>query len=225
MTPAEILGRVLPRWRAKLPPGYSRVEIDGFVRRHRRVLEDLVTAALGLRRAEAGHAPETAGEFAAYGTVVTRERPRDAEPDDAVLVKLMALIDKDFSTGRYREESVLSNLGLEYVDTRAEAILLRARRWDAVPLLVDRPALAVVVAGSVVALRDHMGRLAIHPDRRGTLNHLYADLSHVEDEILQMREAQPLEWNTKARLRQYALAMWAGARAAASSLTPQRTSP
>jgi hypothetical protein len=83
----------------------------------------------------------------------------------------MKAIDKDFAAG-YFERTVMSNLGLEYVDTRAEAILLRKRSWDAVPLLLDRPALAVVAGSSVVALRDSMGRLAIHPDRRGTLNQL-----------------------------------------------------
>lgn len=225
MKPAEILDRVLSRWWAKLPPRFSRVEIDGFVRRHQRVLEDLVILAVAQRRAEAGHSPESAPEFAAYDPIVTRERARDIEPDDAVMIRLMAMIDEDFRTGHYHEESVLSNLGLEYVDTRAEAILLRARGWDAVPLLLDRPALAVVVAGSVVAFRNHMGSLAIHPDRRGTLNHLYADLSRAEETILRMRDEQPLEWNTKERLQRYALAIWAGARAAASQLTFPRTTP
>jgi hypothetical protein len=73
----------------------------------------------------------------------------------------------------YREQLILTNYGLEYVETRAEAIVLRAYGWDAVPLLLVRPALAVVAAGMTVALRDWFGRLAIHPARRGTLNHLH----------------------------------------------------
>lgn len=225
MKPAEILGRLLTQWRAKVPPRFSRVEVDEFIRRHQRELEGLVAKAVAQRRAEAGHSPETAVEFAAYDPIVARERTKDSAPDEAVVVRLMALIDVEFRTGRYHEASVLSNLGLEYVDTRAEAILLRARGWDVVPLLVDRPALAVVVAGSVVALRDHMGSLAIHPDRRGTLDHLHADLSRAEEAILRMRDEQPLEWNTKERLQRYALAMWSSARAAASQQTSPRTSP
>lgn len=226
MKPAETLGRILPRWRAKLPPRFSRADVDGFIRRHRQTLEVLVASALARRRAEAGHGPETADEFAAYDPVVARERAHDAEPDAAVLDRLVRLIDADLATGRYHEASVLSNLGLEYVDSRAEAILVRARGWDAVPLLLDRPALAIVAGGSVIALRDHMGSLAIRPDRRGQLNHLYADLSRAEDQIVHMREEMRLEWNTRERLRRYALAIWAGARAAASlTTTPIRTSP
>lgn len=213
MNPAEILERLLPRWRATLPPSYSPATIDGFVRRHRGELEDLVVLALARRKAEAGEAPDTAVEFAAYNPIVERERPLDAGTDKAVLVRLMKLIDKDFAAG-YAERTVLSNLGLEYVDTRAEAIMLRTLGgWDAVPLLLDSPALGFVLDGSVVAVRDSMGRLAIHPDRRGTLNQIYFDLSKVEDKILHLREDMDLEWNTKERLDRYARSLWRRARA------------
>jgi len=210
--PAEVLERLLPRWRAKLPPGYSPQTVDGFIRRRRAELEGLVVQALARRKAEAGEVPDTADDFAAYNPIVDRERRHDADSDKAVVARLMKAIDKDFAAG-YFERTVMSNLGLEYVDTRAEAILLRKRSWDAVPLLLDRPALAVIAGSSVVALRDSMGRLAIHPDRRGTLNQLHFDLSKVEDKIMHLREDMNLEWNTKERLDRYARSLWRRARA------------
>lgn len=225
MTPAEVLSRILPRWRAKLPPRFSRADVDGFVRRHRRELEDHVARALDRRRAEAGHRPTTQDEFAAYDPIVARERVHDAEPDADVLARLMTRIDAEFATGRYHEASVLSNVGLEYVDTRAEAIFVRTEGWDAVPLLGDRPALAIMASGSLIAFRDHMGGLAIRPDKTGRINHLYAALRHAEEQVLHMREEMRLEWNTKERLRRYALAVWVGARAVASLHNPTRISP
>lgn len=226
MTPAEILVRVLPRWRAKLPPRYSRADVDGFVRRHRSELESLVARALAQQRAEAGHRPTTVEEFAAYDPIVTRERILDAESDGDVLARLMKRIDAEFATGRYIEASVLSNVGLEYVDARTEAILVRVEGWDAVPLLGNRPALAIVSGGAMIALRDHMGGLAIRPDKFGQINHLFAALRRSEEQVLHMREEMRLEWNTKERLRRYALAIWVGARAYASQFNlPIRTSP
>jgi len=225
VTPAETLSHILPRWRAKLPAGFSRSDVDGFVHRYRRELEAHVAMALARRSAEAGHRPTTMEEFAGYDPIVARERIHDAEPDADVLARLMKRIDAEFATGRYREASVLSNVGLEYVDTRAEAILIRVEGWDPVPLLIDRPALAFVISGSVNALRDDMGGLAIRPDKSGQLNHLFAALRRAEEQILHMREEMRLEWNTKERLRRYALAIWVGARAAASLSNPTRISP
>jgi hypothetical protein len=210
---AEVLERLLPRWRATLAPSYSPATIDGFIRRRRGDLADLVAQALARRNAEAGEEPDTAVEFAAYSPIVDRERRHDAGTDKAALARLMKVIDKDLAAG-YREGTVLSNVGLEYVDTRAEAIMMRTLRgWDAVPLLLDRPALAFVAAGSVVALRGAMGRLAIHPERRGTLNQIHFDLAKVEDKIVHLREDMNAEWNTKERLDRYAKSLWRRARA------------
>ena len=78
----------------------------------------------------------------------------------------------------------------------------------------------------MIALRDHMGGLAIRPDKFGQINHLFAALRRSEEQVLHMREEMRLEWNTKERLRRYALAIWVGARAYASQFTlPIRTSP
>jgi hypothetical protein len=211
MKSAEVLERLLPRWRARISARHAPAEVDGFVRRHREALEALVAQVL---RARGGERPDTAEDFAAYDPIVARERRRDAGTDKAVLEQLMQQVDADFRRG-YREELILTNYGLEYVETRAEAIVLRAYGWDAVPLLLVRPALAVVAAGMTVALRDWFGRLAIHPARRGTLNHLHFDIDRVETEVQDLRQALDLPHNTKERLAHHAQALWKRARVAA----------
>lgn len=209
---SELIPRVVRRWREKLGAEYPRTVVDAFVRRYEATLEAMVAREL-VRRAEAGRKPTGAHAFAAYVGVVERERGVDALPDEQLLERLSALIDVDFATGRYREQSVLDNFGREYVLARGEAMFLRLRGWDAVPLLVDAPALAIVVGGrKVIAVRTHMGLLVIHPERRGTLNHLYADVRKAEEDIEAILEDLTLETNTKERLLQFALAVWDAAR-------------
>jgi hypothetical protein len=209
---SELIPRVLRRWREKLGAEYPRTVIDTFVQRHQATLETMVDREL-VRRAEAGRTPTGFHAFAAYVGVAERERGVDALPDEEILERLSALIQADFATGRYREQSVLDNLGREYVLARGEAMFLRLRGWDAVPLLVDAPALAIVVGGGkVIAVRTHMGHLIIHPERRGTLNHLYADVRKAEEDIEAILEELTLETNTKERLMRFALAVWDAAR-------------
>ena len=222
MTPGQLLDRLLPRWRARLGAGSSPAYVDGFIRRNREALERLVAQVLLRRRAETGERPHTAEDFAAYNPVVAREREQDAGADEAVLERLMQRIDADFRAG-YREQLVLVNFGREYVETRAEAIVLRAYGWDAVPLQLDRPALAFVADRTTVALRDWFGRLAIHPDRRGTLNHLQADISKVEAKVQHLSEVLGLPHDTKERLGALATALWKRARAAAAHRDPEST--
>lgn len=211
-TAPEVLDTLLTRWRAALPVRYAPAYIDGFVRRHRDLIEALVASARARRRAERGDRPQTHADFAAYDAIVTRERSIDAGPDKAILARLMTLIDADLREG-YRELLVFNNLGLEYIDTRTEAILLRSAGWDAVPLLLPSPALAIVVSRSLVAVRDCMGGLAMHPEHRGTPNHLRTDLRQAEQTILALREVIPIEPDTKERLAMYARAIWKRARA------------
>ncbi|MBA3547976.1 MAG: hypothetical protein H0T76_15945 [Nannocystis sp.] len=212
-TAPEVLDKLLTRWRAALPVRYAPAYVDGFLRRHRALIEALVAGTWTRRRAERGDRPQTAAEFAAYDAIVARERPRDADSDKAILARLMTRIDADLREG-YRELMVFNNLGLEYIDTRTEAILLRSVGWDTVPLPLPSPALAVLAADRVIALRDSMGGLAIHPDRRGTLNHLRADLRQAEETIVALRKVLQIEPDTKERLTTYARAMWRRARAA-----------
>jgi hypothetical protein len=165
------LETVLARWRTRLPPGTSPAAFDAFVQRNRPALEDMVARKAATR----GELPETAREFAAYDPLVARERARDAEPDERVWQRLSVQFDRRVRRGMKALEA-LANFGLDYVNARGEALLLQGAGWDALALLLARPALAVLAAGSVVAVRDTFGRLAIHPGRRGTLNHLHADL-------------------------------------------------
>ena len=220
--PAELLDQLLTRWRAALPVRVAPAYIDGFIRRHRAQIEALVVGTLARRKAERGERPTSAEEFAAYDPIVARERPRSADSHQAILARLMKRIDADLAEG-YRESTIFNNLGLEYIDTHAEAILLHNVGWDAVPLLLKVPVLAVVAAGSVIALRDTMGGLAIHPARRGTLNQLRGDLDRAEHRIVELREVIGIETDTKERLSAYASALWK--RAALPQQTPHLPNP
>ena len=207
------LETVLARWRTRLPPGTSPAALDAFVRRNRPALEDMVARKAATR----GELPETAREFAAYDPLVARERARDAEPDERVWQRLSVQFDRRVRRGM-KELEALANFGLDYVNARGEALLLQGAGWDALALLLVRPALAVLAAGSVVAVRDTFGRLAIHPGRRGTLNHLHADLGRAERGVLHLREVIDIPLGTKARLGRFALEPWSRARAATDPL-------
>jgi hypothetical protein len=216
--PAEVLKRLLPRWRASLPARYSPADVDGFIRRNRAAMEALIVQALARRKAERGRPPETAEEFAGYDAVVARERPRDAESDNAVIRRVMKRVD-ELLAEHYRELFVLRNV-VEYIDARAEAILLRNAGWDAVPLFLDRPAIAVL-APTVVAVRDAMGYLAIHPARAGTLHHLIADTTKAEAKTAELCGDINIELNTNERVGRYASSLWKHARASMPQYTPR----
>lgn len=159
-----------------------------------------------------GELPKTAQEFATYDPLVEQERRADAEPDEAVLHRLMQRIDARIAHGE-AERPVVVKLGLDYVEARAEAILLRGAGWDAVPLLLDRPALALTLPSGaahtmVVAVRDTMGRLAIHPDRTGTLNHLHPVLRTAEETVARLHERIDRPIATRAQLERFAESLW-----------------
>jgi hypothetical protein len=156
-TPAEILEKVLPRWRAKLPPRYSPDYIDGFIERNREFLTSVIARAMMVRRIKRGAPPETPDEFAAYARLVARERPKDLEPDDEVLRRLVARLEKMKPRGRVDPQAALT----AYVEARAEAALLRQAGWDAVPLLLREPAIAIVVGDVVVAVVDVLATLHV----------------------------------------------------------------
>lgn len=224
MTAAEFLADFLPRWQATRPPRYTPDIIAGFLRRQRGVLEVLVQRALARCRAERGELPDTIAEFAAYDDVVERERRRDAQSDAGVLQHLVNRVKERVVRDHEPEITVLAMLGDDYVSTRTEAILLRHAGWDAVPLMLKIPALAVVVAGSVVALRNTMGHLAIHPLQRGALNHLLADIHKAEIRTLYLRDAVDITRGTYEQMVRFAMALWASARKPASAgvATPRR---
>ena len=207
------IDRFIDRWRATLSPSFTSEDFDGYMRRHRAEVEALILDTLARRGAETGERPEIRADFLAYDAVVSAQRLVDGQPDAQVLRELMRQVDAQFAEG-YNELSVFHNFAVEYIDARTEAIFLRDAGWDVVPLLLERPALAILADGHVVAVRDWRGWLNIHPERRGTLNHLYADLRQAEEKLLHLREVIDSERDTKERLTKYARVMWKRARAA-----------
>ena len=208
---AQEVDKFLARWQATLSPAFAPAYVDGYFRRHRAEIKALVVRSLAERAARHGGRPEDAADFLAYDAVVATQRLVDGKSDRQVLQLVMRGVDAQFSEG-YAEWSVYGNFAVEYVDTRTESILLREAGWDVVPLLLDSPGLAIIAGGHLVALRDPMGWLNIHPDRRGTLNHLYADIRRVEEKTVDLRGVVGIKPNTKERLAKYAVAMWKQAR-------------
>ncbi|MBZ5709375.1 SNF2-related protein [Nannocystis pusilla] len=212
MTPAVILDKLLPRWRAKLPPSYSPEFIDGFIQRNRDALEAVVARAMMLRRMKRGEPPKTAEEFAAYAKLAARERPKDAEPDAAVIKRIMKRMDKMLARdpGPDGQEGAVA-FGVEFAEIRAEAILLRQIGWDAVPLLLRRPALVILESGSPFIVRNASGELHLNPIySEGSDERLRADLKAVQERVAQLRDGIA----DAARLDRYAAALWTRARAA-----------
>lgn len=219
-TAEDTLTVLLPRWRASMPASVAPVAVEQFVRRHRSTLLGLVADAL---RAAEGRMPTTAAEFAAYNALVARERPRDAQPDDVVIRRVLRRVDAVLAEG-YAERVTVRNHGQEYVDARAEALILRDAGWDAVPLLTTLPALAIVVGGGVVAVRDSMGAMTIHPARTGTLNHLYYAVIKAEQRVIEFADELEIYADTRERLAHYAARIWDRVRAASWSPTHRRNS-
>ncbi len=216
----DAIDAFLERWRTSLTPPFTPAYVDGFIRRHRAQVETLIAETLARQRARGGERPTYKPDFLAYDNLTTGQRLVDAQPDKAVMAQLLRRVDGQFAEG-YSERSVIHNFAVEYVDTRTEAIFLRDAGWDVVPLLVERPALVVVAGGHVVAVRDWRGGLTIHPDRKGTLNHLFADLDRAEEKLLQLREVLDLYPDTKEQLVKYAYATWKQARKASLNLAPR----
>jgi len=191
-------------------------EMDRFEQTHGDEIATILAEALPVIRARGGEVPDTAEDFAAYNAIVERERPRDVMKDGAVLKRLSLRIDRQLAQGG-PEWSVFQNTAREYVLARAEAMLLRGRGWDAVALLITgAPAIAVVASATVVAVRTLMGGLYIHPYRRGTINHLYADLRKAEEKVLALiaKMKAPEPKNTKETLARFATELWRLARKA-----------
>lgn len=211
VTPAAALARVLPRWRARVSSRFAAAEIDDFIRRHRQALEALVAGALARRKAERGELPDTAVEFAAFDPIVAWNRRHNAGSDRAIFAWLRVRVETMIARGQ-PEPLVLRSFAVPFVDMRAEAIVLRKAGWDPVVLFISQPAVAFVVGGAVVALRDFEGRVAIHPDRRGRLNQLFFDLERAEKWIGAVHEASDTPFDTTERLQRFAESLWTRAR-------------
>lgn len=209
------LKQAVEQWRTQIS---ARFSLDAMVRLEQAnsdAIATILAEALPLLRARGGEAPETTEDFAAYNAIVQRERPRELMKDAAVLRRLNTRIDRQLAEGG-PEWDVFQNTAREYVLARAEAMLLRERGWDPVALLITGgPAIAIIASGTVVAVRNHMGGLYIHPYRRGTLNHLYADMRKAEEKVLALMETMKTALkNTKETLAPFATELWKLARKA-----------
>ena len=212
MTTAAIaLEKLLPRWRAKLPARYSPEYIDGFIARNRSALAAIVERAMMYRRVKQGTPPTTAEEFAAYGKLAERERPRDAEPDDVVLERITARL----MQWKPRKRAAPDVAAVRYIEARAEAILLRRAGWDAVPLLLREPATAILEGGQVVAVVDDVeGTIAIAPAFADEVR-LRNAVFDTHRQIFELTRDIP-----EKRFERYAVILWARVRGPSSTATP-----
>jgi hypothetical protein len=209
MTTAAIaLEKLLPRWRAKLPARYSPEYIDGFIARNRSALAAIVERAMMYRRVKQGTPPTTAEEFAAYGKLAERERPRDAEPDDVVLERITARL----MQWKPRKRAAPDVAAVRYIEARAEAVLLRRAGWDAVPLLLREPATAILEGGQVVAVVDDVeGTIAIAPGFADEVR-LRNAIFDTHRQLFELTRDIP-----EKRFERYAVILWARVRGPSST--------
>lgn len=221
MTPAAVLDKLLPRWRGALPAEYPSEFIDGFIQRNRTALEAVVARAMMLRRAKQGEPPTNPDEFAIFGKLAERERPKDQETDDQVFKRILDRREQMKARGRVTPEVAANH----YIVDRATAILLRQSGWDVVPLLLREPALAVLVGVDVGAVVDVMGDLHLTAGF-AEAERLRADIKAAQRRILDINtklapthrvvDRQHGLGVTNEELGRYALAMWSLARESAS---------
>ena len=212
------LKEAVRQWRTELSERLrlSSDEMDRFELAHGDEIATILAEALPVLRARGGEVPDTAEDFAAYDAIVARERPWDAMKDDAVLGRLKLRIDRQLAQGG-SEWSAFQDTAREYVVARAEAMVLRERGWDAVALLITRaPAIAVLADGTVVAVRNPIGDLYVHPHRLGTLDHLHADMHKAETKVIflmtNMKAPEPKA--TTESVARFAAELWRLARKA-----------
>ena len=210
----ELLADTLPRWPGTLPPRLRAMDIAAFLRRDAATIEVAVRSAVTLRRMLEGVAPDTAADFTAYAEIVAHERPRDSQPDSVVVKRMARRIDQLLAQGESAVFAVREQ-GREYVDARAEALLLRHNHgWDAVALYLTRPAIAVSTTETVIAVRNDMGGLYMHPMWRmtGALNRLACNMFAVEARVQHLHESIASDYRTKADLLRFATNLWSRAR-------------
>lgn len=210
MTAAEFLEGFLPRWRAALP---SRLVpfAPRFLLLHRGTLEVLTQRALADLRARRGELPDTIIEFAAYDPVTAHEQILSSRSDDAVLRQLRRRFYEHTARGE-SEDDFLARFAEPYVALRTEAILLWYAGWDAVPLMVRTPVLAVTEAESVVAVRNARGKVVLHPLRSDVLQHLWDDFKKAEIRVAYLSQEADQDRSTTDGLLRYAGAVWSLAR-------------
>jgi len=137
MTPADVLNRVLPRWRATLSPRYTTADLDGFIRRNRDLLESIVSDAMTRRRPSPKvRAPHWFELYNPRGGVPRETLPgyrRARDEAGTIFDRALALLDEP--AGEIDLASALAVLGIaetegEYDEDEALAVA------DELPFLV-----------------------------------------------------------------------------------------
>ena len=111
MTPAGVLDRVLPRWRATLASRYSPGDLDSFIERNRAVLESLVSQAM-MRRRPSAKTPNWFELYNPRGGVPRETLPgyrRAREQAAAIFDRALSLLDEP--AGEIDLASALAVLG------------------------------------------------------------------------------------------------------------------
>lgn len=169
---------------------------------------------------ERGDLPQTAAEFAACRPVVVLHQALAREPDKAVLQRLAERMSERIDRTGEGEAHVAATFGRGYVEARAQAILLRS--WQTVPLLLDRPLIAImsppvwptngVHHDAVIAVREPNGKLVMHPDRRTLFSQIRDSAETAENLTLFIRDVLDMRLETVQELARYAEALWRAAR-------------
>ena len=211
MTPEVFLERVIVQWRSNLPPRYTAEEIDGFIARERPQLLRVVGEAMALRRAQRGSPPRNAREFAGYTEFAKTEQLKDAKSDDAILNRLRRRMTKLVGADPSLEvQRAADSFAHDFVTLRAEALVLRREGWDALPLLGRRPALALLSAQSVVAVRDASGRFHVFPELKAPSEDMRRAWESAQREVATL-ESRP---DSSTPIEEQAATLWARAREA-----------
>ena len=171
------------RWRRALP--FPEEEVDRFVASHRPTLEALYAEG----RAAAGAWPRSPADFRAFEELA---KLVGDGPDDAG-----ALRDLDQAQGLPRAE------------LRALAVSLRRQGWAAIDLPTDRPLVAVLSGGVILAVVDASDRVAMAPGQEALADAIRLLIDSERQRIAAFRR----EVGRGVPLTRYASALWTRARA------------
>jgi hypothetical protein len=221
VTPSEMLDKLWPRLRQGLPAKYTPEYLDAFLARNRAALEELVASILSMRRVKRGEPPQTLLDFQTYGELALRQRARDAEADEAVIGRVIARLGKLLAKWKDDEARALQAMRI-FGEIRALAILLRGGGYDAVPLLLSRPALVLLREGRVIAVSSDTRQLYFPPATgQDDLRLVPRALKKAEGKLGRLRSglAEP---TTEVALRSYLATLWITAR---SDTAPAEVEP
>jgi hypothetical protein len=219
MNAATMLEHLLPRWQAALPAEYAPEYIEGFIRRNRRDLEAFIAHAMTLRRAKRGLAPRSPEEFAAYGQLAARELKRDPAAEAEVIARVSKWLDRRLERAEGDEaRAEVMAMAAAFAAIFAETVLLESAGRQAVPLLLRRPALAILERGELIAVRDAAGQVHITPAFTGDPQALRAQVMATQTQVRQLREGIA----DATRFDRHAHALWSRVRAAAHPLAAPR---